>query len=1101
MPQDNMVFLPPGGTMGELIRSHDWSKTPLGPIEQWPPTLLSNLAMILESPVPLQICWGRELTMLYNDAYIKVLGDKHVALGKRFLDVLLEARETIEPLIEKAFSGESVLFENGPFTLMRQGFLKEAWFDFSFSPIRDDQGVIAGVLNIAIETSERTQAEDAQRLCMKKLLQIFSASPAFLVMTDAQSGRHIEVDETFCQLSGYSREEILGRTCIELGLLDPEFRECRNREILNKGGKRGMELDLRRKTGEIRRIYYSTDITEQDGRQIFVSSGFDITERKQAEDALKQNEALLMALFQNAPISIALLDNDLRFMRLNPAGEELNGLSDDEARGKHIFEVVPKVANKIIPRLRQVLATGKPETVELSGELPGSPGETRHWISSRFPILIDDRPLGVAVMTHEITNRKKAEEALRESEERHRAFFEASMDAVLLTSPDGSILAANPAAIKMFKMTEAEICAAGRNGLVDISDPRLPTLLDERFRSGRVFGELKMKRGDGSTFEAEISSGVYQDATGKSLSSLVIRDITERKRAEEKKDSDAREIRLINSILRVFAEEDGDVVFNRILAVVQKEMRSLHGVVGYVPEPNHLVCPSLSSMLDECEVKGKCIHYPPQKWKGLWAQALKEKKTLWTNSPSRVPAGHVPIDNNLATPILFKNEVIGLINLANKEGGYMEKDAAILDAISERISPLLYIWIQKMQRMEERFKSEEALRNLANELEQRVLERTTDLEHANRAKDQFLANMSHEIRTPMAGVLGLTEILLHQELPTKVQNDLAMVRKSAESVMTLINDLFDLSRISQGKFDFHPEEFDLRSMVRDAIGPFEFQALSKDLDFTISIDESVPSQILCDKERLGQVIKNLVSNAIKFTERGFVRVHVKAEKNDEDTLRLSFSVADSGLGIPKSKQKEVFSAFTQIDPSYSKKFAGMGLGLAISKSLVEGMGGEISVVSTRGKGATFRFFVMCGIVIEEQEPTVPSITLQDIPSMTILLAEDNAVNRLFLRRALVTAGHKVGEAENGRNALEKLADTHFDIILMDIQMPEMDGVEATRLIRSGRHGRADIPIIALTAYAMKGDREKFLDNGMDGYVTKPVDFGELARVIAEVSGK
>jgi PAS domain S-box-containing protein len=223
----------------------------------------------------------------------------------------------------------------------------------------------------------------------------------------------------------------------------------------------------------------------------------------------------LRALFQNAPISIALLDNDLRYMRLNPAGEELNGLSNDEARGKHVSEVVPKVANKIIPRLRQVLATGKPEIVELSGELPGSPGETRHWISSRFPILIDDRPLGVAVMTHEITNRKKAEEALRESEERHRAFFEASMDAVLLTSPDGSILAANPAAKKMFMMTEAEICAAGRNGLVDISDPRLPSLLDERSRSGRVFGELKMKRGDGSTFEAEISSGIYQDATGK----------------------------------------------------------------------------------------------------------------------------------------------------------------------------------------------------------------------------------------------------------------------------------------------------------------------------------------------------------------------------------------------------------------------------------------------------------------------------------------------------------------------------------------------------------------------------------------------------------
>jgi CheY-like chemotaxis protein len=244
----------------------------------------------------------------------------------------------------------------------------------------------------------------------------------------------------------------------------------------------------------------------------------------------------------------------------------------------------------------------------------------------------------------------------------------------------------------------------------------------------------------------------------------------------------------------------------------------------------------------------------------------------------------------------------------------------------------------------------------------------------------------------------------------------------------------------------------------------------------------------------------LISNAIKFTEQGFVRVHIQAEENDEDTLRLNFTVADSGMGIPRDKQKDVFSAFTQLDPSYSKKFAGMGLGLAISKSLVEGMGGEISVESTKGKGSTFRFYVTCGIVTEEQESTVPSITLHYLRPMTILIVEDNEVNRLFLRRALVTAGHKVGEAENGRHALAKLDDSHFDLVLMDIQMPEMDGVEATRRIRSGNHGRADIPIIALTAYAMKGDREKFLVEGMDGYMTKPVDFGELAKTIAEVSG-
>ncbi|MFP4516232.1 MAG: response regulator, partial [Desulfovibrionales bacterium] len=386
---------------------------------------------------------------------------------------------------------------------------------------------------------------------------------------------------------------------------------------------------------------------------------------------------------------------------------------------------------------------------------------------------------------------------------------------------------------------------------------------------------------------------------------------------------------------------------------------------------------------------------------------------------------------------------------------------------------------------------------LTNELEHRVNERTKELEQANRAKDEFLANMSHEIRTPMAGVLGLTEILLHQALPADVEADLKMIRSSAKSVLTLLNDMFDLSRINQGKFDFHPTEFELRSMVDKAIGPFRYQAKAKDLDFAISLDENIPNQILCDKDRLAQVLKNLVSNAIKFTKQGFVHVEMKAEALDDDTLRLAVSVSDSGIGIPQGKQKDIFNAFTQLDSSYSKNFAGMGLGLAISKSLVQGMGGEISVDSIEGEGSTFSFFVTCGWASQEEISAVEKMSLSTLPPMTVLLVEDNPVNRLFLRRALVTAGHKVGEAKDGKHALAKLVGSPYDLILMDIQMPVMDGIEATRQIRSGGYGREDIPIIALTAYAMKGDREKFLAEGMNGYVTKPVDFGELARTIAE----
>ncbi|MFP4317284.1 MAG: response regulator, partial [Desulfovibrionales bacterium] len=257
-----------------------------------------------------------------------------------------------------------------------------------------------------------------------------------------------------------------------------------------------------------------------------------------------------------------------------------------------------------------------------------------------------------------------------------------------------------------------------------------------------------------------------------------------------------------------------------------------------------------------------------------------------------------------------------------------------------------------------------------------------------------------------------------------------------------------------------------------------------------------PELVACDPDRLGQVLKNLLSNALKFTERGTIRLHVEPEDTTDQRNLLRFTVIDTGMGFPSEKIDAIFQSFIQLDPSYSKKFPGAGLGLAISKKLVGLMGGEISATSDPGKGATFTFTVAYETVeSRDSVATTPLPTISDFSPLSILLVEDNAVNRMVLRRALTAAGHGVEEAENGRQALEKLSGKNFDLVLMDIQMPEMDGTEAARRIRAGECGSPDVPIIALTAYAMKGDREKFLENGMDGYVTKPVDFTKLAQEI------
>jgi PAS domain S-box-containing protein len=800
--------------MGELIRSQDWSKTPLGPIEQWPQNLLANLSAILESPLPQFICWGNGLMMLYNDAYIKLLGDKHVALGKSLLDVWPEAREAIEPMIAKGFAGESVLVESAPFILLRHGYPEETWFDFSFSPLRDPKERVIGLLNT---TFEMTKREKKLRESEERSRAIFEQTAVGMAIT-TPSGRFLRVNKKYNQLTGYTSDELLDLTYKEITHPDDLERDVTKAEQILSGEIQTYTIEKRyiSKNGSVVWVNLTCSLVRNYAGEpdYFMAVVEDISERKQAEQRQREIEDKFSRVFEKAPIPTSLSRiSDGALVDVNRAWEAMFGVPRSEALGKtpaqlsisvrpeqrsHLYAELEEKGSILNLEVNWYRTKDNPEPIllanlevmELGGEryvfttvqditerkkaeeeirnLAKYPEQNPHPVLrvSRSGVVLYSNEAGTSLMDYfgirvgdplhsehmtvikeafasgqereleialtdrvyllsvapvageefinlyglDVTARKKAEEALGESEERHRAFFEASMDAVMLTSPDGSILAANSAAKKMFMMTEAEICAAGRNGLVDISDPRLPSLFDERSRTGRAFGELKMKRGDGSTFEAEISSGVYQDATGKSLSSLVIRDITERKRAEDRLEMENREIALVNRILRVFAETDDEELFDRILEIVLEGLASSHGVFGYISEPGHLICPSLTKMLDACEIEGKCIHYPPGKWKGLWARALVEKRTIYTNKPSRVPAGHPAITNNLAAPILFRGEVIGLLNLANKESDYTQTDRELLEAMAERISALLYVWIQKKLRQDDRTRAEEALR-------------------------------------------------------------------------------------------------------------------------------------------------------------------------------------------------------------------------------------------------------------------------------------------------------------------------------------------------------------------------------------------------------
>ncbi len=816
----------------------------------------------------------------------------------------------------------------------------------------------------------------------------------------------------------------------------------------------------------------------------------EIEQRRRAEEYAR-------SVIDSALDAVISMDTSGRIVDWNAQAESIFGWTHGEAAGRELAALLipPELRDAHRAGLARYLKTGEGPVLGQRLELTALRKD-----GTEFPVelsvivnRLDDTVLFNAFL-RDITQR--GEDAAYRA--RMAALVDSSYDAIIGKDVEGRIISWNAGAERVYGYREDE--AVG-NTIAIILPPDLQREEPE-IRHAMLTGqrleqfEAVRQRKDGQLIPVSLTVSPIADDNGAIIgSSAIERDVTDRKQAETAEAEHNRVLALRGDVSSALAADQTlraalqqctealvqhlDVAFARIWTLNEpSDTLELQASAGLY---THLDGPHSRIKMGEYKI----------------GRIARNRQPHLTND--------VPNDPNISSPdwaqreamvafagypLLIGNRVLGVVAMFARR--------KLSQTVLSQLVPLADGIAQYLQRK----RNEEELRHAMEAAEQAV-----------RARAEFLANVSHELRTPMNAIIGMTRLALDEELSDAVRDYLQTANDSAHSLLNLLNDILDFSKLESGKFTVERQPFPLRETVQETVKALSARAFEKGLELACEIDPDAPDNLVGDALRLRQVLTNLIGNAIKFTEQGEVVVSVKTLRAWPQGARLRFAVRDTGMGISPADQQRILEPFTQADASSTRHHGGTGLGLAICNELLQLMGGQLSVESEPGQGSCFSFKLAlarapapatdaaASPAPQQRQPgRAPRPPAARRGTLSVLLAEDTPANQKVVTSMLEKRGHSVTVAENGREAVEWCRQQNFDVVLMDVQMPIMDGLQATAAIREQeKNATKSTPIVALTARAMRGDREKCLRAGMDAYISKPIDVDHLIELLESVA--